>query len=41
MWILTNNSTVGDGIQAEVEVLVLAIVKVITWDGFLLSFEKT
>ena len=39
MWILTINSTVGDNIQVEVEVLVLATVRVIIWDGFLLSFE--
>ena len=29
MWILTNNSTVGDNVQVEVEVLVLATVRVI------------
>ena len=29
MWILTNNSTVGDNFQVEVEVLVLATVRVI------------
>ena len=39
MWILNNNSAVRDNIQVEVEVLILAIVRLIIWDGFLLSFE--